>query len=139
MPNMLVNGRCSISSILSNRIFYFRLISELNSLEGENWREKLSYSDEQFLTYLKLKTNFSEENAGQWFLTHADQFFLDACFVLAIKFYNYSLELQPERTEIYLKRAACYLKVYEVDGRDFCKHLETIVRSFLVPKGDTRL
>jgi hypothetical protein len=100
-------------------LFYiFRLTNELNSIEGEIWREKLppnnQNDDEYYLIYLKQKTNYSENNSYEWYQTHADQFYLDACFVLAIQFYTYCIELQPNITNIYLKRAACYLKVFEV-------------------------
>jgi hypothetical protein len=95
----------------------FRLITELNSTEGELWREKLPSDQndaERYVSYLKLKTNYSEENCYEWYQTYADQFYLDACFVLAIRFYTVCIELQPEMKHIYLKRAACYLKVFEV-------------------------
>jgi len=98
-------------------LIYFRLIIELNSIENETWREKLpndQNDDQRYLIYLKQKTNYSEENSYEWYQTYADQLYLDACFVLAIRFYTYCIELQPHTTNIYLKRAACYVKVFEV-------------------------
>jgi len=96
----------------------FRLTLELNSTEGETWRENLPNDQndaERYLTYLKIKTNFSEENAFQWYQMHADRLYLDTCFILAIRFYTICIELQPNLTNNYLKRAACYLKVFEVN------------------------
>lgn len=96
----------------------FRLEVELNSAEGEAWREKLSKDtndSEQFLTYIKTKHGYSDENAYEWYRTHADQFYQDACFVLAIQFYTYCIELQPTENSTYLQRAACYLNVFEVN------------------------
>lgn len=87
----------------------------MNSTEGENWREKLPDDDERYLTYLKSTTNYSEENSLEWYQTHADRFYLDACFVLAIRFYTVCIELQSETKDVYLKRAACYSKVFEVN------------------------
>ena len=64
---------------------------------------------------MKLKTNYSDEDTFQWFVTHADKLYSDGCFVLAIQFYNYAVEIQTEdNDEIYVERAACYLKVFEV-------------------------
>jgi hypothetical protein len=95
----------------------FRLTNELNSTEGELWKEKLPSDQndiERFVNYLKLKTNYSEVNCCEWYLNHAERFYLDGCFVLAIRFYTVCIELQPDMKDAYLKRAACYLKVYEV-------------------------
>lgn len=86
-------------------------------MDDDTWREKLPNNqndDERYLIYLKEKTNYSEENSYQWYLTYADQLYHDACFVLAIYFYTFSIEVQPEIIDTYLKRAACYLKVFEV-------------------------
>ncbi len=98
----------------------FRLINELNSTEDKNWRENLPNNQndiERYVIYLKLKTNYSEINSYEWYLNHANQFYLDGCFVLAIRFYTICIELQPEIKDVYLKRAACYLKVFEVKSK----------------------
>ena len=95
----------------------FRLINELNSKEGEIWKEKLPSDQndiERFVIYLKLKTNYSEETRYEWYFNHAEQFYLDACYILAIRFYSNCIELQPDMKNTYLKRAASYLKVFEV-------------------------
>ena len=86
------------------------------SSEGENWREKLPNDQndhERYLNYLKSTTDFSQENAHQWYQTHADRLYLDGCFVLATWFYTMCIELQSDIKECYSKRAACYLKVFE--------------------------
>ncbi|CAF3097831.1 unnamed protein product [Rotaria sp. Silwood2] len=93
-----------------------KLEIELNSTEDKAWREKLSNDkndDEHYLTYLKIKYEYSENNAYEWYQTYADQLYLDACFVLAIQCYTFCIELQPNTTYAYLKRAECYLNVFE--------------------------
>ncbi|CAF0937621.1 unnamed protein product [Adineta ricciae] len=88
-----------------------RLTIQLNSTDGDTWREQLPTSqddDELFFIYLK-----RPEQSYDWHQTNADQFYLDACFVLAIRCYTRCIELQPDEPNSYLKRAACYLKVYE--------------------------
>ena len=95
----------------------FRLTFELNSTEGDNWREKLPNDQndhERYVNYFKSINNYSEENSYQCHLAHAEQLYLDACYILAIWFYTICIELRPEIKEGYLKRAACYLKVFEV-------------------------
>ncbi|CAF3746768.1 unnamed protein product [Rotaria sordida] len=93
-----------------------KLEIELNSSEDKTWREKLlndKNDDERYLTYLKMKNEYSENNSYEWYRTYADQLYLDACFVLAIRCYTFCIELQPNTTYAYLKRAACYLNVFE--------------------------
>ncbi|CAF3784793.1 unnamed protein product [Rotaria sordida] len=93
-----------------------KLEIELNSSEDKTWREKLlndENDDERYLTYLKMKNEYSENNSYEWYRTYADQLYLDACFVLAIRCYTFCIELQPNTTYAYLKRAACYLNVFE--------------------------
>ncbi|CAF2074275.1 unnamed protein product [Rotaria magnacalcarata] len=93
-----------------------KLEIEFNANGDETWREKLPSNqndDEQYLTYLKLKTEYSETNAYEWYRTYADQYYDDGCFILAIKFYTKCIELQPDKTDVYLKRAGCYLNVFE--------------------------
>lgn len=89
----------------------------MNASDGDSWREKIKESqsdDERYLYYLKLKNDYTEDNSFQWYQTYADQFYVDGCFVLAIQFYTKCIGLQPNATDIYLKRAACYLSVFEV-------------------------
>ncbi|CAF2993598.1 unnamed protein product [Rotaria socialis] len=108
-----------------------RLEIEFNANGDETWREKLPSNqndDEQYLTYLKLKTEYSETNAYEWYRTYADQHYGDGCFILAIKFYTKCIELQPDKTDVYLKRAACYLNVFEPQ--------KTIEDCDMVLKGD---
>lgn len=66
------------------------------------------------MNYFKSTNEYSDENVYQCHLTHADQLYLDGCYVLAIWFYTICIELQSDMKECYLKRAACYLKVFEV-------------------------
>ncbi|CAF0818380.1 unnamed protein product [Adineta ricciae] len=87
------------------------LTIRLNSTDGDTWREQLPTSqddDELFFLYLK-----RSEQSYDWHQMNADQFYLDACFVLAIRCYTRCIELQPDEPNSYLKRAACYLKVHE--------------------------
>ncbi|CAF3832511.1 unnamed protein product, partial [Adineta steineri] len=63
-----------------------------------------------FLTYLKHQNTFEENNAYHWYEKYAEEFYSNACFVLAIRYYTYCIELQSNNISIYLKRAACYLK-----------------------------
>ncbi|CAF1219727.1 unnamed protein product [Adineta steineri] len=93
-----------------------KLSIELNSDEAETWREKLptdQNDDECFLTYLKHQNTFEENDAYHWYEKYAEEFYSDACFVLAIRYYTYCIELQSNNISVYLKRAACYLKVFE--------------------------
>ena len=98
------------------RFFVFRLKIRLSSTDGDTWREQLPSSqddDELFFLYLK-----RPEQSYDWHQMNADQFYGDACFVLAIRCYTRCIELQPDESNSYLKRAACYLKVYEVNSNN---------------------
>ncbi|CAF4266909.1 unnamed protein product, partial [Adineta steineri] len=81
-----------------------KLSVELNSNEDETWREKLptdQNDDECFLTYLKHQNTFEENNAYHWYEKYAEEFYSDACFVLAIRYYTYCIELQSNNISIY--------------------------------------
>jgi len=102
-----------------NSIFFYllRLTIELNATEGETWREKLpedNNDDERYLTYIKIKDNYSGTNPYEWYRNRGNQLYLDACFVLAIKCYTHCIEFKPDIAFPYTNRAACYLKVFEV-------------------------
>lgn len=100
---------------VDTRFFAFRLTIRLNSTDEETWREQLPTNqddDERFFQYLK-----RPEESYDWHQMNADRFYLDACFVLAIRCYTRCIELQPDDPNLYLKRAACYLKVYEVKSK----------------------
>ncbi|CAF3694483.1 unnamed protein product [Rotaria sp. Silwood1] len=93
-----------------------KLETELNSTTDEKWREKLTVDkndDEHYLTYLKTKNEYSENNSYEWYRKHADQLYIDGCFILAIRCYTFCIEFQSTTTYSYLKRAACYLNVFE--------------------------
>lgn len=97
--------------------FFLRLIIELNTTEGKTWREKLpkdTNDDERYLTYIKIKDNYSDTDVNQWYKNRGNQLYLDACFVLAIRCYTQCIELKPDIVVSYTNRAACYLKVFEV-------------------------
>ncbi len=112
---------------------------ELKTTEGENWREKLpkdTNDDERYLTYIKIKDNSSDPDPYQQYRHRGNQLYLDACYVLAIRCYTYCIELKPGIALPYINRAACYLKVFEVELKNFIG-LE-INESFLLATKDHR-
>jgi hypothetical protein len=104
--------------ILIKLFLMFRLTVKLNATEGEKWREKLpqddNNDDERYLTYIKIKDKYTDNDQYQWYRNRGNQLYLDACFVLAIRCYTYCIELKPDIAFTYTSRAVCYLKVFEV-------------------------
>ena len=85
--------------------------------EGVNWREKLPKDNDdagRYLTYIKAKTNYSDDNQYGWYRERGNQLYMDACFILAIQWYTHCIELKSNVAFLYSNRAACYLKVFEV-------------------------
>ncbi|UJR21886.1 hypothetical protein I4U23_024958 [Adineta vaga] len=115
--NMLLQSYEDYSRIPSNNFNYYeaqhaceRLTIELNSTGDDTWRERLqTNSDDDY--YLHNLNNSNE--SYEWYQIKGDDFYLSACFILAIRCYTICIELQPNHTQTYLKRAECYLKVYE--------------------------
>ena len=97
----------------------FRLAIDLDESEGENWRDRVpkdTKDDERYFNYLKRKDK-PDDDLYDWYRKHANQLYLDACYILAIHYYTLCAELQPKQHLSYLNRAACYLKVFEVRTR----------------------
>lgn len=95
----------------------FRLSADLNTNEGENWREKLpkeNDDDERYFAYIKTKDEFTNDNQFDWYRKRGNQLYLDACFVLAIRCYTNCIQISSDNAASYSNRAACYLKVFEV-------------------------
>jgi len=114
------------------------LAIELKTTEGETWRKKLpqdNNDDERYLTYIKTKDNYSDNDSNNWYRTRGNQLYLDACFVLAIRCYTYCIELKPDIAFPYTNRAACYLKVFEVKSKFY---LISTKETFLLATKDNR-
>ncbi|CAF3328850.1 unnamed protein product [Rotaria socialis] len=93
-----------------------KLATDLNTNEGEKWREKLpqdTNDDVRYLTYIKTKDEFTDDNPFEWYRKRGNQLYIDACYVLSIRCYTYCIELKPDIATSYSNRAACYLKVFE--------------------------
>jgi hypothetical protein len=88
----------------------------LNTTEGKTWREKLPLDSdgERYLTFIKVKDNYSGTNDYDWHRLRGNQLYMDACFVLAIQCYTHCIQLKPNVVLPYLNRGSCYLKVFEV-------------------------
>ncbi|CAF1273581.1 unnamed protein product [Adineta ricciae] len=93
-----------------------KLIPDLEATEGINWREKLPKDNDdagRYLTYIKTKTNYSDDKQYEWYRERGNQLYMDACFVLAIQWYTHCIDLNSNVAFLYSNRAACYLKVFE--------------------------
>ena len=101
----------------------------LNAAEGDNWRDKLpndENDDDRYLAYVTAKDKTFDENHAVWYRTRGNHLYLDACYVLAIRTYSLCIEREPGNLLAHLNRAACYLKMFEVSGRDRLEY--TLVR-----------
>ncbi len=115
------------------------MADELNKTEGETWREKLpknNNDDERYLTYIKIKDNYSDNDPYQWYRSRGNQLYLDACFVLAIQCYTHCIELKSDIAFPYTNRAACYLKVFEVKLKFLFYFKINKKKFFLATKGN---
>ena len=88
---------------------------ELYDIYGDQWRERLPKEDtDVLLEYVRLNRPGDEELGLREFVKLAELAFDDGCYVHAIKYYSTVIELDPENWTAYAKRAASYVKVYEV-------------------------
>lgn len=93
--------------------------SELYEIYGDQWRERLPTEEtDVLLEYVRLNRPGEEEFGLEQFVKLAESAFDDGCYVHATKYYSTVIELDPENWTAYAKRAACYVKVYEVGAME---------------------
>ena len=98
----------------------FRLEEELLNMYGDEWREHLPKENiDVFLEYVRLNGPTTNEpfDANRYMIL-ANVTFEDACYIHSIKYYSTVIELDPTNLTALMKRAVCYVKVFEVRSNE---------------------
>ena len=117
--NRRVQSKSISISDISFRGSDFRLAIELKTKEGSTWSDQIpkdNNDDDHYLTYIKMKDNFSEADSYMWYRNRGNQLYLDGCFVLAIRCFTHCIEIKRDIAVPYTNRAACYLRAFEVSN-----------------------